>query len=89
MNKSLKKYSSAKWIDTRLSNPYKVRLTLKGMKSMLITEQAQAHINLIVCQSAPLTASSAERAEFNARKTLAIAKVYTDSIKAIGNLAVK
>jgi len=89
MNKSLKKYSSAKWINTRLSRPHKARQFFKRMQLSLIAQTQSSLIDVIANQAPPFNANGVERKEFYARKALAIAETYIDSFKAINKVAVK
>ena len=47
MNKALNKYKKSRWINIRLSRPYKVRLAIRKAQVALILAQGVASINQI------------------------------------------
>ena len=47
MNKALNKYKKSRWINLRLSKPYKVRLAIRKAQASLVLAQGIASINQI------------------------------------------
>ena len=76
MNKAPKKYRGAKWLKTRLSMRYKMRVVFRTIQMQGYLQSANEEIKAIKSQQAPANASDSDKARFYTAKVEAMRNVF-------------